>query len=494
MQDHTTNQPNIIIMYADDLGFGDVSCYGADGYETPSVDRLRREGVKFTRCYTTAATCTPARYSLLTGSYPWRSPNAFILPGDAPLIIDRDTITLPGLLRQAGYRTGVVGKWHLGLGAPGGLDWNKEIDGCPLDVGFDSSFIMAATNDRVPCVFIDGRKVSGLEDDDPIEVRYDKENPFPEVPTGRDNPELLKMVHSHGHDGTIINGVGRIGYMRGGKNAVWTDENMCDIFLDRAISFVEENRDQPFFLYYALHEPHVPRIPNPRFVGKSGKGPRGDSIVEMDWCVGQMLDTLDRLGLVDNTIVIFSSDNGPVLDDGYQDRAPELTGAHCPTGPLRGGKYSLFDGGTCVPFIIRWPGEIQPGESATMFSQVDLYASLVKLLDIPLPEEAAVDSLDMLDVLLNRSGAQGRTELATEGTTRKINYHRGDYVYIPPYSGPSRNAFTNIETGCAEVPQLYDVGKDIGQKENLADLPDYRETIAAMAKRLEEIVESRKTR
>lgn len=494
MKRNGLDRPNIIIMYADDLGFGDVGCYGADGIETPNVDRLCSQGVKFDRCFTTAATCTPARYSILTGNYPWRSPNAHILPGDAPLIISQNILTLPGFLRQAGYTTGVVGKWHLGLGAPGRLDWNEEIQGCPLDVGFDKSFIMAATNDRVPCVFIDGRKVKGLEADDPIEVRYAQENPFPGIPTGRDNPELLKMRHSMGHDGTIVNGVGRIGYMRGGRRAVWKDEDMCDVFLNQAVSFVEENRDHPFFLYYAFHEPHVPRIPNPRFAGRTKRGPRGDSIVEMDWCVGEMLDTLDRLGLSDNTVVIFSSDNGPVLDDGYADCAVELTGSHRPAGPLRGGKYSLYDGGTCVPFIVRWPGQIRPGQSNKMISQVDLYASFAALLGLPLSEDAAVDSLNMLDVLLNVPEAQERPELAAEGIGRRVNYHRAGYVYIPAYPGLPDRSVENIETGYSDEAQLYDLSQDIGQRQNLAHRPEFQEMISSMARRLDEIMAGKRTR
>ena len=486
-----SQKPNILIMYADDLGYADVSCYGSRGIPTPNVDRLCEQGVKYEACYTTAATCTPARYSLLTGIYPWRNEDAMILPGDAPLIISRETCTLPQFLRDNGYATGVVGKWHLGIGQ-GQVNWNEELQDCPLDVGFDESFIMAATNDRVPCVFIDGRKVYGVEEEDPIEVSYADENPYPEVPTGRDHPELLKLKHSHGHDGTIINGVGRIGYMRGGEKAKWVDENMADIFLERAERFVEEHKEEPFFLYYALHEPHVPRVPHPRFAGTTGKGPRGDSIAEMDWCVGQMLDTLERLGLADNTIVIFSSDNGPVLDDGYQDLAAELTGDHVPTGEHRGGKYSLFNGGTRVPCILRWPGVVEPGNNDTMWSQVDLYASFAALLGEKLPEDAAGDSLNMLDVLLNKPGAKGRTELVTEGAGHRVNFHEGDWVYIPPYKGAAVQPFTHIEMGYAEEPQLYHITDDTGQRKNLAK--EYPEKTGIMAKRMQEILESNKTR
>jgi arylsulfatase A-like enzyme len=331
----TTERPNIIIMYADDLGFGDVGCYGGTGIPTPNLDRLGAEGLRFHDGYATAATCTPSRYSILTGSYPWRNKSARILAGDAPLIIKPGAPTLPALLKQAGYSTGVVGKWHLGLGQ-GNLDWNEEIPAAPLDVGFDSSFIMAATNDRVPCVYVDGRRVVGLEPDDPIEVTYDRSKPFPGLPIGRDNPELLKMMYSHGHDMSIVNGVSRIGFMRGGTAALWEDEEMAEVFLGEAISFVSEHEDEPFFLYYAFHQPHVPRMPGPRFAGTTGLGPRGDVIAEMDWCVGELLDTLERLDLNEKTIVIFSSDNGPVLDDGYEDRAVELCGDHRPAGPLRG--------------------------------------------------------------------------------------------------------------------------------------------------------------
>ena len=379
----STRLPNIVVMYADDLGFGDVSCYGATALDTPNIDRLASEGVIFYQGYATAATCTPSRYSLLTGSYSWRNERAHILPGDAPLIIDPDTATLPSVLKKAGYKTGVVGKWHLGIGE-GNQNWNEPLPLTPLDIGFDESFIMAATNDRVPCVYLDGRDVVGLDPFDPIEVEYDRNKPFPGLPTGRDNPELLKMMFHHGHDMSIVNGVSRIGYMRGGEAALWVDEDMADVFLDKAVSFVEKNKDNPFFLYYAFHQPHVPRLPHPRFVGSTGLGPRGDAIAEMDWCVGEMLDALERCGLKEDTIVVFSSDNGPVLNDGYYDEAVELCGDHRPAGPLRGGKYSMYDGGTRVPFIVSWPGNVETGESDALVSQVDFLASFAALAGVSL--------------------------------------------------------------------------------------------------------------
>lgn len=485
-----TERPNIIIMYADDLGFGDVGCYGATSIPTPNIDRLAAAGLRFEQGYATAATCTPSRYSLLTGSYPWRNPRAAILAGDAPIIIGPEEPTLPGTLRQAGYKTGVVGKWHLGLGRDG-IDWNRKISATPNDVGFDHSFIMAATNDRVPCVYVENGEVVGLDPADPIEVTYKWEEAFSDQPTGRHNPELLKMMYSHGHDGSIVNGVSRIGHMRGGKSALWDDETMAEVFAEKAIDFVTENRDEPFFLYYAFHQPHVPRLPGPRFKGATSHGPRGDVIVEMDWCVGQMLDALERLGIRENTIVIFSSDNGPVLDDGYVDQAEELKGSHKQAGPLRGGKYSMFDGGTRVPFILSWPGRVKPGESDALVSHADFHASFASMTGQPLKDDEAPDSENVLAALLGDSD-QGREELVVEGMKAKTVMRRNQWSYIPPYEGPAMNLATNTELGNAPDPQLYDLSQDIGQIKNVAN--ENPELIAELSARLKEIRGSERTR
>ena len=481
--------PNIIIMYADDLGFGDLGCYGASALPTPNVDRLAAEGLRFQEGYASAATCTPSRYSLLTGSYPWRNKQARILAGDAPLIIPPGSPTLPSMLREAGYATGVVGKWHLGVGE-GDPDWNRALPATPLDVGFDYSYIMAATNDRVPCVYLENRDVVGLDPADPIEVTYDPAKAFPGEPTGRDNPELLRMRYSHGHDMSIVNGVSRIGFMRGGKSALWKDEEMAEVFLDRALSFVTDRQDEPFFLYYAFHQPHVPRLPGPRFAGQTGLGPRGDVIAEMDWCVGEILDALDRLGLRDNTIVIFSSDNGPVLDDGYEDQAAELCGDHRPAGALRGGKYSMYDGGTRVPVVLRWPGRVSPGETSAIVSHVDFFASFAAMVGAPLEPEAGPDSLDVRPALLGEDPA-GRDELVTEGSSAKTVLRQHDWVFIPPHEGPRYSAGTGNETGNSVWPQLYNLAEDIGQLRNRAQ--EHPDKVASMSERLAAIVRSRLT-
>lgn len=452
--------PNIVIIYADDLGYGDVGAYGAENLPTPNMDKLANGGVKFTNGYATSATCSPSRFALLTGVYPWRNKRAKILPGTAPLIIEVNQETLPKMLKAQGYKTGIVGKWHLGLGS-GKVNWNERIAPGPNEVGFDYSYIMAATQDRVPTVYIENGTVLGLEADDPIEINY-AEN-FEGQPNGKDNPEMLKMNWHHGHNSSIVNGIPRIGFMKGGENAKWVDENMADTFLVRAQQYIKSHKEEPFFLYYALQQPHVPRTPHERFIGKSGMGPRGDVIVEADWCIGEFIKTLEEEGLLENTLIILTSDNGPVLNDGYYDDAVEKIGDHKVAGVLRGGKYSLFEAGTRVPFITYWKGNIEPTTSEALVSQVDFYASLASLVG---SESTAKDSKNLLEAFMGQS-QKGREELILEATTRTA-YRQGEWVMIPPYSGPKVNKQVNIELGNLDNYGLYNLKEDIGQQQNLA--------------------------
>ncbi|HAK78242.1 MAG TPA: arylsulfatase [Runella sp.] len=473
------SKPNVIIIYADDLGYGDVSCYGAKKVATPNIDRLAKKGVRFTNAHTTAATCTPSRYSLLTGEYAWRKPGTGVATGDAAALILPGRSTLPLVFQQAGYQTGVVGKWHLGLGPQGGPDWNGEVKPSPLDIGFHESFIMAATGDRVPCVYVDNRRVVNLDPNDPIKVSF--KEPIGNEPTGRAHPELLKMKHSHGHDFTIINGIGRIGYMTGGKSARWKDEDMADIFTQKAVSFIENHAKQPFFLYFATQDIHVPRVPHERFAGKSGMGPRGDVILQLDWAVGKVLETLDRLGLSQNTMIVFSSDNGPVVDDGYQDQAVELLNGHTPAGPLRGGKYSAFDAGTRVPFIVSWPQKIKAGVSSALVSQIDLLASFASLTGQTFDATTAPDTRNYLPALLGKD-KKGRDHVIEHAGTFSVI--QGDWKYIAPSKGAKMSVETNTELGNDTKPQLYNLKADLGEKNNLA------ETNPAKLKELEELLKS----
>lgn len=467
--------PNIVLIYADDVGYGDISCYGAARIHTPNIDRLAADGVRFTNAHSSSATCTPSRYSLLTGEYAWRKKGTGVLPGDATLIIPTDRETLPGMLQKQGYRTAAVGKWHLGLGKAA-VDWNKEIRPGPLEVGFDYSFIIPATGDRVPCVFVENHRVVNLDPNDPIRVNYD--HPIGDEPTGKKNPELLKMRPSHGHDMAIVNGIPRIGYMTGGKSALWVDEDIADTLTAKATNFITQNRTRPFFLYFATHDIHVPRVPNQRFTGKTPMGPRGDAIAELDWSVGQVLDTLDRNGLAQNTLVLFSSDNGPVVDDGYRDEAVEKLGPHKPAGPLRGGKYSNFDGGTRIPMIARWPEHIRRDtQSNALISQLDFYKSFGALAGAKPAGAAAPDSMDMHAALTGQD-RKGREWLIEHAGALAII--EGDWKLILPSKGQAVNRNTNTELGNDPAPQLYDLSKDIAERNNVAEAnPDRVKSMTA---------------
>ena len=493
-------RPNIIVIYADDLGYGDLGCYGATSIKTPNVDRLAARGTRFVNAHSPSATCTPSRYALLTGDYAWRASGTQILPGDAPALIRPGQFTLPHMLKNAGYATAIVGKWHLGLG-DGKVDWNGEIAPGPRDVGFDYAYFMPATLDRVPTVLIENRRVVNLDPADPIRVDYRAK--VGDEPTGAEHPDQLKFGADPEHSNTIVNGISRIGYMTGGQAARWRDEELTDQLLGKAIDFVAARKDAPFFLYFAMNEPHVPRAPHPRFVGTSGMGPRGDAIVQFDWAVGALMEKLEELGIADETLVILSSDNGPILFDGYEDRAVELAGDHKPSGPYQSGKYSIYEGGTRVPMIASWPGHVREGHvSAALVDHVDLVASLAALVGQGLPRDAAVDSFDMMIPLMGRSD-RGRkyviedtklmettgTKVASSGA-RILALRSGDWKFIRGSVEP--HEFHGNAIGTLPQDQLYNLARDPGERENLADkMPDLTRKLARWLDKIERAGRSR---
>ncbi|WP_258872775.1 sulfatase family protein [Thalassotalea euphylliae] len=474
--------PNVVIFYVDDLGYGDLSSYGMTKTQTPSVDALAAQGIRYTDAHSSAATCTPSRYSLLTGQYAFRN-EAAILPGDAPLIIDHTKPTLPKMLKRAGYKTAVVGKWHLGLG-DGFVDWNKPVKPGPLELGFDYSFLMPATGDRVPTVYLENHDVVGLDFDDPIEVSYKAR--IGDRPVGTENPELLKQTADLQHSATIVNGISRIGWMKGGKAAEWVDEDFPFVFTNKAIEFIKESKDDPFFLFFPFHDIHVPRVPHEMFAGKSGMGPRGDAILQMDWMTGKIVDELKKQGVYDNTLIIFSSDNGPVMDDGYADLAEELKGNHDPSGGFRGGKYSAYEAGTRVPMIVTYPNGIkESGDSDAMISHIDIYKSLASLTNTELDKGEAVDSEDLLGAFLNAK-ANGRSEMLEESFTLSIR--NANWKYIEPFDGTTPAWLANktaIENGLMSEPQLFNMKSDPKERVNIAD--KHPEIVSNLQKRLEEI-------
>ena len=431
----TTDKPNVIIILADDLGYGDLECYGAKNVQTPNINKLAHSGIRFTNGHAVAATSTPSRYSLLTGEYAWRREGTDVAAGNAGMIIKPSQFTMADMFKSRGYATCAIGKWHLGLGDKGGeQDWNAPLSESLGDLGFDYHYIMAATADRVPCVFIENGLVANYDPAHPIEVSYVRN--FEGEPTGRKNPELLyNMRSSHGHDMSIVNGIGRIGYMKGGGKALWKDENLADSILTHAIKFVENHKKEPFFMYFATNDIHVPRFPHERFRGKSLMGVRGDAIVQFDWTVGQLMKKLHELKIDDNTLIILTSDNGPVVDDGYQDGAEELLNGHSPKA---------------------------------LVSQIDLLSSLGSLVHARFPKGSAPDSRDYLPTLLGKD-KKGRNYVIGQSNTHVLSVLTAQYRYIEPSNGPKMIQWgPKIETGNLPVPQLYDMTVSPFESKNIA--------------------------
>jgi arylsulfatase A-like enzyme len=485
----SANRPNIVLILSDDVGYGDISAYGATHVHTPQIDSIATKGLRFTNAHSDAATCTPSRYALLTGGYAWRKDGVQVLPGDAKSLLEPGQPTIASVLKAAGYTTGLVGKWHVGLG-DGSIDWNGDIKPGPCEAGFDQAFFFAATADRVPTVYIHDHHVVGLDPSDPIHVSYNKK--IGDEPTGKEDPDLLKMKLSEDHDGTIVDGVSRIGFMTGGHSARWKDEKMAATFTGKAVAFIEQNRNNPFFLYFAPSDIHVPRMPAPEFAGASACGVRCDVIGQLDWSVGRILETLQRLHLDGDTIVIFTSDNGPVVNDGYDDGSDRKLDGHKPAGPFRGGKYMIEEGGTRVPFIVRWSGHIVPGTSAALIGQVDLLRSFAALAHQPVPAHGAADSENVLPALLGKSKV-GRESLVEEATVLAIV--EGDWKLIdrrqrpgirPPLPPNAPLPGEHSPDPQAHYPmawlELYNLAHDPQETKNLAS--EHPEIVARLQKKL----------
>lgn len=461
------DKPNIVYILADDLGYGDVGCYGAMHVKTPNIDRLAKEGRRFTDAHSTASVCTPTRYAFLTGRYAWRQPGTGIAAGNASALIKPGTTTVASLLKSAGYQTGLVGKWHLGLGDAEKTDFNGEIKTGPLELGFDYAFFIPATGDRVPCVFVENHHVVGYDPADPIQVSYGKK--IGDEPTGNDPGVQLKVKGGPGHLDTIVNGIPRIGFMTGGKAARWVDEDIADTLTAKAVKFIESHKDTPFFLYLATHDIHEPMVPHPRFRGTSDCGWRGDVIHQLDWTVGQVLATLDRLKLATNTLVIFTSDNGGAIKNTYDDGTNPLHSRQKPNGALRGFKSSLYEGGHRVPFIARWPGRIPAGgTSGELMGHVDTLATFAALTGQPMPADAGLDSFNVLPALLGeKTSVPPRDHLVLQNNNQApLALRQGDWILLQKGSGPRQQRQQPAPP--APSPELYNLATDLAQTNDLA--------------------------
>ncbi len=464
---------------------------------TPNIDRLAAEGINFTDSHCPAATCSPSRFALLTGHLAMRR-QVEILGPNSRMPIKESDYTLPKLFKEAGYATAVIGKWHLGLGEEGqDVDWNQDVKPGPLEIGFDYSFLLPNTNDRVPCVYLENHRVVNLDPQDPISLNTKIDPRSTVYPDGHKTPEAMTYYKStHGHNQTVINGIGRIGVMYGGKSALWNDETMGDEFLKRTDAWLEAhtsvNPKQPFFLYLPSQLIHVPRTPNPRFHGKSELSYRGDAMVELDAAVGEVRKMLTKYGVEENTLIIFSSDNGPVYDDGYDDGTTVLTSTkesdrgHDASGPYRGGKYQVYEGGTRVPLIVHWPSTIQHGESSALVSHVDFLASFADLLGVELPEGAAPDSQNVMDALLGKD-AKGNTCIIEE-SPGKIALRKGDWKLAK--NKHSRNNKKEADPAF----ELYNIAMDIGEQNNIIDKhPKIMEEMKALLLKIENGAKARGT-
>jgi len=466
-------RPNIIFILADDIGYGDFSCYGATKIQTPNVDRLAKEGLRFTDAYAPSGVCTPTRYSLLTGEYAWRRKNTGIQPGNAGLIIEPGRLTVPALLKQAGYVTGVVGKWHLGLGKTP-TDYNSEVKPGPLEIGFDYAWLMPATGDRVPCVWMENHRVVNLDPADPIKLDY---------------------TVQRGEPRSFVMGIPRIGEQVGGKAALWKDDEIADVITEKSVEFIAKNKDKPFFLYLPTHDNHVPRVPHARFRGTSQSGVRGDTVHSFDWTVGRVMEALEANGIKEKTLLIVTSDNGGSLDTNGPDTVNSGTkvtnNGHLQNGPLRASKGSIHEGGSRVPFIVRWPGHVQVGESGALLSFVDMMATFATLTGQELPADAAPDSINHLSALCGNDKV-GRESLVIHGHVNDfLALRQGRWKYISP-RGESKTVDRIYKADGAETAQLFDLTDDIGEKKDVAS--EHPEVVAKMAALLKKIREDGSSR
>jgi len=482
----TRNQekPNIVIIYADDLGYGDLGCYGATKVKTPNIDRLASQGRLFTDMHTASAVSTPSRYALLTGEYPFRVKSFGPIFDEAELIVDTNQLTIADVMKAEGYATAVIGKWHLGFGE-GKPDWNGELKPGPLELGFDYYFGIPTVNSHPPFVYVENHGVVGLDPDDPI-------------------------VYGKTAETKVFDEKFKIDKMGGAKaaHALYDDEMVGTTLKNKAVDWIKTHKDQPFFLYFATTNIHHPFTPHPRFKGTSEAGRYGDFIHELDWIVGEVMKTLDEENLADNTLLIFTSDNGGMINRGGQDA---WRAGHRQNGDLLGFKFDSWEGGHRVPMIVRWPGKVEAGSRTDqLISNVDMLHSLASLVGYELKEGDAPDSYNMLPVLLGTTGEELRDNLVIAAfRPSNIALRQGDWMYISAKGGggfgarnPGDHAFggppalkfagevnSDIEDGKfkpnAPDQQLYNLATDLSESTNVIN--QYPEVAEKMRQKLEEI-------
>lgn len=480
------DKPNIVLIYADDLGYGDLSCYGAKQLKTPNIDGLAKAGRLFTDAHAASAVCSPSRYCLLTGRYAFRRNlfNPIFLK--VGLQIEPGRLTLASLLKRHGYATACVGKWHLGFGEKT-PDWNGELKPGPLECGFDYYFGVPVVNSHPPFVYVEDHRVVGLDPADPFV--------FGELAETKVWPEKKKLDDIGGAKAA---------------HALYKDEEVTTTLTEKAVNWIRDHRDERFFMYFPTTNIHHPFTPHPRFNGTSPAGRYGDFVHELDWAVGQVLETLDELKLTDNTLVIFTSDNGGMLNEGGQDA---WKAGHRLNGELLGFKFGAWEGGHRVPFIARWPGKIAAdSRSNQLIANVDMLSTFAVMMGDELQGDEGPDSFNVLPAFLENPKTPLRDHLVL-AANRKANLtlREGKWVYIGARGsggfggirgGPGGLALTG-EVNSDITPegkfredappaQLYDLDADLSQAKNRYN--DYPEVVEKMKQRLANIVAASSTR
>lgn len=470
--------PNVMLIYIDDLGYGDLGCFGATKVNTPNIDRLAEQGRIFTDAHSPSAVCTPSRYSLLTGKYAWRENIWGPLPYDQPMLIDSTLMTVPQLFKNHGYSTAIIGKWHLGFGSEGLTDWNSELKPGPLDIGFDYYFGVPLVNSHAPFVYVENRYVVGLDPADPFILRQENDG----TPVNQNLPAspVLAFPEKYGLD--RWSGANR-------AHQLYGDELVGTTLTQKAIEWIKthkkDKKNEPFFLYFATTNIHHPFTPHPRFKGTSQAGRYGDYIHELDWMVGELLSCLKEMGLEDNTMVIFTSDNGGMLNEGGKDA---WKAGHRMNGELLGFKFGAWEGGHRVPMIVRWPGEVPAGtRSDQLIGQVDLLGTFAAVLGYSLKEGEGPDSYNMLPALIGEPLEPVRDHLVMAPfNPDNLAIRMGNWVYIGARGsggfggtsgGPGAVAWTNEVNSDitsdgkiredAPAQQLYNLEKDLSQSMNV---------------------------
>lgn len=462
------DRPNVVVILADDLGYGDLGCYGATKLKTPHIDKIAKEGRIFTDAHSVSAVCTPSRYGMLTGEYPFRANIWGPLGRSNKLLIDTGKLTLAKVMKQQGYATACIGKWHLGFGEKTPNNWNERLVPGPLQLGFDYYFGVPHVNSGPPYVYVENEYVVGIDPNDPLVL-----NGTPITPTML-YPDKSPNKFSGGEK----------------AHALYVDETIGTTLAGKAVKWIKDQKDQPFFLYLATTNIHHPFTPHQRFKGTSESGRYGDFVHELDWIVGEVMNALNEAQVSGNTLVIFTSDNGGMLNKGGRE-AWEM--GHRMNGDLLGFKFDVWEGGHRVPFITRWPGRIEANsKSNQLLSNIDLLATMASLTGFDLLPGAAPDSYNMLEAFTDNPKEQIRKHLVLAPFKRQsLALRMGKWMYIGNKGGGGWEGLignghivggakalqftgeknSDVEDGAyrpeAPMEQLYNLEVDLSQRENV---------------------------